>query len=198
MSTPDSFDEVIGRLCEGDQQAAAEIFRRFVGRLIPFARNRLSAQVRGKIDPEDVLQSVFRSFFIRHADGQFELEDWDGLWSLLVRITFRKCGRRIAAFAAGRRDVRREVSPLAWDEEARRQWEAIARDPMPEEAASLAETLEHLLRGLDERQRQIVTLRLQGFMIPEISQEVERTERTVHRVLAHVRERLKYLEGQVH
>ena len=51
----------------------------------------------------------------------------------------------------------------------------------------LTDTLEYLLRGLDKRERHVVTLRLQGCSVPEISIEVQRTERTVHRVLAQVR-----------
>jgi RNA polymerase sigma-70 factor, ECF subfamily len=201
MSDIDVFDEVIARLRAGDETAAEEIFRRFAERLIPLARNRLDVRLRGKFDPEDVLQSVFRSFFLRQANGQFELHDWDGLWSLLVRITLRKCGRRMAAFWTDRRDVRREVgagsSTASAGNEAGGCWEAIARDPTAEEVAILTETLEHLMMGLDDGQRQIVELRLQGFTVAEISRQVERSERSVHRSLALVRDGLKWLEGLV-
>ena len=65
MSLPDSFDDVITRLRDGDSEAATEIFHRFAARLIALARTRLDSRVRQKVDPEDVVQSVFRSFFIR-------------------------------------------------------------------------------------------------------------------------------------
>jgi hypothetical protein len=55
----------------------------------------------------------------------------------------------------------------------------------------LAETLEHLLRKLDDCGRQIVSLRLQGFTTPEISAQVGRTERTVQRVLDQVKQWLQ-------
>jgi RNA polymerase sigma-70 factor (ECF subfamily) len=190
-----SFDDVISRLHKGDKDAAAELFRHFAGRLVALARSRLSPRVRGKVDPEDVLQSVFRSFFVREAENQFELKDWDSLWSLLVRITLRKCGREIAASRADCRDVRRETSLAVGDDDSCRRWEAVARDPTPQEAAILTETLEGLMHGLDEGHRRILALRLQGYTILEISREVERTERTVQRVLSHVREGLKRIEG---
>ena len=193
----DSFDEVLRRLRAGDEEAAAEIFRRFGNRLVGLARSRLDSQVRGKMDPEDVLQSVLRSFFVRQADGQFDLGDWDDLWSLLVRITVRKCGRRVAAFRAERRDVRREVRPDIADPTTRCGWEAMAQDPSPEEVVCLTDMLESLMRGLNATQREILRLRLQGCTVPEISDRVGRTERTVHRVLTLVRERLKRAEGDL-
>ena len=41
---------------------------------------------------EDVMASVFKSFFRRHAEAPFDLSSWDSLWSLLTLITLRKCG----------------------------------------------------------------------------------------------------------
>jgi RNA polymerase sigma-70 factor (ECF subfamily) len=194
MTIAPSFDHLIARLREGDDEAAEEIFRRFAHRLVLLARSRLDRRVQGKLDPEDVLQSVFRSFFVRLADGQFDLKDWDNLWSLLVRITLRKCGRQIAALRVARRDYRRELTPLGSTVSSRDGWEGLAREPDPEEAATLADTVEWVLKGLDAKQQEIVVLRLQGHLVSEISQTVGRTERTVHRVLAHVRNALQRLE----
>src|SRR5437016_14196174 len=101
MTPPDdSFDDVMARLRAGDEAAAAAIFDRFARRLIALARARLDRLVSSKVDPEDVLQSAFRSFFLRHAEGRWDLIGWDGLWGLLARITVRKCGRRIEHFRA--------------------------------------------------------------------------------------------------
>ena len=59
MPPTESFDDVMGRLRAGEQSAAAtEIFHRFARRLIGLARTRLDDRVRGKVDAEDVLQSV--------------------------------------------------------------------------------------------------------------------------------------------
>ena len=86
-----SFDGVMADLRAGDQAAAAAVFRRFATRLAGLAGAKLDARLRGKVDPDDVLQSVYRSFFGRHAAGQFDFDGWDGLWSLLTTITVRKC-----------------------------------------------------------------------------------------------------------
>jgi RNA polymerase sigma-70 factor (ECF subfamily) len=152
--------------------------------------------VRQKVDPEDVAQSVFRSFFARQADGQFVLEDWDGLWGLLTRITLRKCHRQCERFTAGRRDVRREVSAPSPAAGCGVAWEAIAREPTPSDAAMLTELVDALMRPLDERERRILELRLQGYAVPEIGEAVGRTERTVHRVLERVRQRLERMDAE--
>jgi RNA polymerase sigma-70 factor (ECF subfamily) len=186
-----AFEALMDRLRRGDQDAAAEVFRRFARRLIGLAERRLSAQVRAKVDAEDILQSVFQSFFRRQAAGQYELDSWDSLWALLTVITLRKCGYRIRHFLAARRDVRQEAPPPAAGDESVAGWEAIAREPTPEEAALLTETVAQLFRGLDSDGRRIVEMALQGYRASEISGQVGLAERTVYRVLERVRGRLE-------
>ncbi len=94
MQPDPPFTELMRQLRAGDATAAERIFRGYARRLIGLARSRLSENVRAKTDPEDVVQSVFRSFFTRQADGQFELATWNDLWSLLATITLRKCGHK--------------------------------------------------------------------------------------------------------
>jgi DNA-binding NarL/FixJ family response regulator len=55
------------------------------------------------------------------------------------------------------------------------------------------EMVERLFRGLDERDRRIVELSLQGFKVPEISAQVGIAERTVYRQLERVKGRLERL-----
>ena len=113
MPSSDSFDALIDRLRRGDNAAATEIYERFARQLIQQAQQRLVGRLRGKADPEDVVQSVFKSLYGRLQDGQFVLPNWDSLWGLLVQITLRKCGHRVEYFHAAKRDVRNEVSPGA-------------------------------------------------------------------------------------
>jgi DNA-directed RNA polymerase specialized sigma24 family protein len=68
------------------------------------------------------------------------------------------------------------------------------REPTPDEAAILAETLDRLWQGLSEREREILALHLQGCEIPEISRRVGRAERTVRRTLELARKELGRLQ----
>lgn len=196
-STPDSsFADLMDRLRSADEQAARSVFDRFAARLVGLASRRLGTQLRQKLDPEDVVQSVFRSFFL---NGPRDLAGWDNLWSLLVVITLRKCGRRVAYFRAACRDVTREMpreggTPAGPGEgEDPAGLDPSGAEPTPEEAAILAETVERLLGRLKDWEQTVVRLSLQGVPIPEISAKINRTERTVYRVLEQVRQ---HLEGQ--
>jgi RNA polymerase sigma-70 factor (ECF subfamily) len=196
MSQDRSFDDLMARLKAGDPDAAAQVFQRFGQRLIALARSRLDRHIGPKVDPEDVLQSVFQSFFTRHVDGQFELEDWNGMWGLLTVITIRKCRRQYERFQTDRRDVRREIQTPFTASKWGVDCQAVARDPTPSEAAILAETVEQLMLHLEERERNMLALRLQGYKIPEISERVGRTERTVRRVLDRVKRQLERMRAE--
>jgi RNA polymerase sigma-70 factor (ECF subfamily) len=190
MPAEDSFAEVMARLRAGDDDATAQVFRRFTHRLIALARAHLDGRLRQKVDPEDVLQSAFKSFFLRHAEGQLTLGGWDGLWAVLALITARKCGRYVRHFHAGRRDVNAEVAP-AGGADASGVIEAFDDEPSPAEAAMLSELVEQLHRGLGPRDGEILALALQGYSAAEISSQLVRPARTVYRVLGRIKARLE-------
>jgi RNA polymerase sigma-70 factor, ECF subfamily len=195
MSVHDSFDALQARLKAGDADAAAEIFHRYARRLIALAREHLSRQLQQKVDPEDVLQSAFRTFFRRQACGEFELQDWDNLWALLSVITLRKCGHQAEYYLAMCRDVKREKAPaLAGDSMA--QCEAIAREPTPVEAVMLAETVQFLLERMMEQDREVVSLRLQDYSAEEIAASLGRPLRSVYRALERARKCLRELHAE--
>jgi RNA polymerase sigma-70 factor (ECF subfamily) len=183
------FAELMTSLRDGDPQAAEAVWERFARRLTALAATRLPDVLRGKADPEDIIQSVFKSFFARHADARLSVDSWDNLWTLLTVLTVRKCGHRVQHFQAACRDVRRETPPTDPDT-SNPAWEVAAPEPTPAEAVLLAETLNDLLQGLKPEHRTIVQLRLQGYTIEEISQLAGCTERTAYRVLEKVRARL--------
>src|SRR5262245_10583924 len=139
LSDP-SFADLMARLRAGQDDAATQVFDRFASHLVELARKHLDAQVLQKVDPEDVLQSVFRSFFARYPSGQLGgFASWDNLWAMLVVITLRKCGRQMDYFHAACRDVRREVAGQPNPDGS-----ALAGggdEPTPSEAAMLTETV---------------------------------------------------------
>ncbi len=101
-------------------------------------------------------------------------------------ITVRKCARQVERDHTARRNVEIEVSLQPASDDSATDWEPMAREPTVAQAAILAETVERLMARLDDRERQIVALSLQGCTSQEISAEVGRTERTGRRVLERV------------
>lgn len=181
-----SVELVLRRLSEGDASAACELFQRYSGQLIALAQKRLNWRLRRKLDPEDVVQSAFQSFFRLHSEGETHFENWGALWGLLSLITLRKCGRKLEYFRAVCRDVNLESSQVLNPQsltDSRADWEAIADDPTPAQAAILTETLQDVLSECTTQERRVVKLCLQGYTVAEISAEVGRSERTVQRIM---------------
>ncbi|MFM9961965.1 MAG: ECF-type sigma factor [Planctomycetaceae bacterium] len=150
---------------------------------------------KAKLDEEDVVQSVLRSFFTRQAKGTIAPRDRDHLWALLAMITARKCARQRRHFEAGRRDVRLEI-PLAkpGDSDLLSSWASIlAHEPSAEEAAILEEEVEQLLNHFGQSHRVIAQQLLEGSDVAEIKSRLSCSERTIYRVLQRLRE---YLELQ--
>ena len=192
---PDSFAEFLDRLRGGDDAAATELFGRFAHQLIALALRHIDAGLRHKVDPEDVVQSAFKSFFLRYGDGKLEVVNWNSLWGLLTLITVRKCAERAAYHRAECRDGAREVSPPRGEDAA--PWmEPFGREPTPLEAAVLSETVEELLAGLDEDERPILELSLQGYTTREISDRLGRAERTVRLLREGLRHRLERMQRE--
>jgi len=184
-----SFQRVDKQLRDGDAQAAARVYHRYVHRLLSLARTRMSNQFNPKFDPDDVVQSAFRSFFRRHADGDYELEGWNNLWSLLATITIHKCLTRAEKLSTQKRDVTREYR--AGNNTLGHHEGILSEEPTAEQMAILEETLEQLTACLTPRQRQVVFMKLERYSNEEISQMIGRTERTVSRILTQVRKQLE-------
>src|SRR5262245_19315092 len=126
--------ELLAKYQQGDEQAADELFRRYVSRLTVLARARIAPKIARRFDAEDVVLSAYRSFFVRAREGQFSLARSGDLWRLLVGIVLKKLYHQAAHHTADRRSIDRE-EPLpdggdsAWDA-----FPTAGRTPTPEEA----------------------------------------------------------------
>jgi RNA polymerase sigma-70 factor, ECF subfamily len=190
-----SFAEFLAQLQGQQDTAAQELFERFAHQLIALADRHIAAGLRCKVEPEDVVQSVYKSFFFRYGMGKVDAVNWNSLWGLLTLITVRKCAERAAYHRAERRDAAREVSFQTGDEAA--PWlDPLGREPTPLEAAMLTETVEQLLARLDEEERPILELSLQGCTTREISERLGRAERTVRLLREGVRHRLERMQRE--
>ncbi|MGE5195234.1 MAG: protein kinase domain-containing protein [Deltaproteobacteria bacterium] len=183
--------ELLAKYQAGDEQAATELFRRYVSRLTVLARARIAPRIARRFDAEDVVLSAYRSFFVRARDGQFSLTRSGDLWRLLVGIMLRKLYHQAARHTADKRSVDREQPLPSGGESA---WEAIApaiTKPTAEEAVAMAELVETFMAQLEPGSRQVVELRLQDYRIAEIAAATHRSERTVRRILEELRHRLR-------
>jgi RNA polymerase sigma-70 factor, ECF subfamily len=176
------------------RQMDAVAFEQFTRRLIGLARRHLDVRLQHKIDPEDVVQSAYKSFYLRYGEEDFGAKGTDDLWKLLALITVRKCADRVRYHTADRRDLSREAGAAAAG--GSEPWrDVLGREPTPEHAAVLAETVEQLLREIDADERPIVEMSLQGYSTREVSEQLGRAERSVRRLRERVRKQLERLQG---
>jgi RNA polymerase sigma-70 factor (ECF subfamily) len=85
MPADDAFLDLLRRVRAGDQQAAAELFRRHEPVVRRFLRVQMShPQLRRTLDSIDVCQSVFAGFFRAIRLGRYDLKTPEDLCKLLV------------------------------------------------------------------------------------------------------------------
>jgi RNA polymerase sigma-70 factor (ECF subfamily) len=190
-----SFAEFLARLHSRDDTAAQELFERFAQRLVALARRHIDAGLRHKVDPEDIVQSAYKSFFVRYGEGNLDAVGWNSLWGLLTLITVRKCADRVNYHRAECRDAAREVSPAPAEGTAS-YLEPFAREPSPLEAAVLTETVDQLFASLKADERPILEMSLQGYKTREISEQLGRAERTVRLLREYIRHRLEEMQEE--
>jgi RNA polymerase sigma factor (sigma-70 family) len=171
---------------QGNQDAARQIVDRYLDRLLTLARRRISQRLASRVDPEDIVQSVFRTFFVRLKEGQFVFDDQDDLCKLLMRITLHKTLRQVAFHKAAKRDPNLET---AHGEHHQEQLMALFdQEPTQEATVAFLDQLEHFLAQLRPQEREILEMRLQGHSNEDIAAKLGIYDRKIRRVIEHVRD----------
>jgi RNA polymerase sigma-70 factor (ECF subfamily) len=189
----ESSGDLMARWRQGDQQAAAALFARYVDRLVLLARSRMSSKVSRHLDPEDVVHSAYRTFFADAGKGRFELHRGGDLWRLLVTITLHKLQHQVEKLNTKKRAIEREQHFGSEDSLLAQHVQVLGREPSPLAALMLTDQLEELMRALDPPQRRMLELRLQGHDLEEIARACQKSEATVRRLLDRVKDRLRTL-----
>ena len=169
------------RFRDGDQAAAAQLFERYVDKLVSLAQRNLSSQLGRRIDAEDVVQSAFRSFFRGTRDGRFQLEPGQELWRLLAVMTVTKLKKQVEFHTAAKRDFQMERSPSPDDVHPIHN--RTVDEPSPADSLALVEQVDRISTQLGRDQQRIFAMRLEGYQVEEIGAAIGISERTVRRVL---------------
>ena len=179
--------EWLNDLRNGDADSARRIFEHFSQRLCRLAQRHLTSKVRQRVDEEDVVQSVFRTFFHRDSQGQFQVDHSDELWRLLVTITVRKARGIWRKNSTAARDVGREMNIEDADPN---QMVAFAHEPTVVEALVLADEIETLLVGMSERTARALELRMGGYSPSEAADLMGISRQAFYRLLDPLKQRL--------
>ena len=177
--TPDQ--ELIARFKAGSESAATELFDRYCERLMCLARRRIGQRMASRIDPEDVIQSAFRTYFSRVRNDEFKFEGETDLFRLLVRLTVNKTLRQIAHHRAAKRDPNKETGQGTGEDDIFSQ--LTAGEPPPEVEVALLDEFERFLNRLQPFDRKVLELKFHGHTTAEIAGELDSYERKIRRVL---------------
>ncbi|MCY2964120.1 MAG: sigma-70 family RNA polymerase sigma factor [Planctomycetota bacterium] len=170
-----------------EQDAATELYLRYARRLHGLATRQTSEDLKQKVDPEEIVQSVFRTFFRRAADGAYDIPQGEELWRLLLVMTLNKIRRASEYHRAKRRDYRRTMS--VGDDKI---FQHLEQSSFEDESALqlLRLVVEDLISQLPEPQSEMVRLRIEGYEVDEIATFTRRSKRTVERTLQRFRDRM--------
>jgi DNA-directed RNA polymerase specialized sigma24 family protein len=175
-----SISRLLDQLKTGDQDAAAALFRRFHKRLLGQLRHRMPKDVRSVSDEYDVALSTFNQFFRDAAEGKFHQLDRNQLWALLTTIARHKTCNLVVHHSRQRRGGRNRANPT----DAARLGEVCGPEPEPDEAVIVAEEIERLVNLLgDDSLKTIVILRMEGWSMAEVADQVNCSVRSVRRKL---------------
>lgn len=176
--------DLVAAFKAGSQSAARELFDRYCEKLMRLARRRIGQRMATRVDPEDVIQSAFRTFFVHVRNDDFTFLEENDLFKLLVRLTVNKALRQIAHHRAAKRDPGREQGQGSEATDVLRN--LTAHDPPPEVEVAVLDEFERFLEQLPEFDRRVLELRVQGHSTVEIAEALGSYDRKIRRVLERI------------
>jgi DNA-directed RNA polymerase specialized sigma24 family protein len=184
MTEASTFQDLIRRVRAGDEDAAVQLVRTYEPAIRRAARVRLvDTRLQRLFDSMDISQSVFASFFVRAALGQYELDQPEQLLKLLVAMSRKKLANRVREQGATRRDYRRDKGNMAL-----RNLTAAGDNPGREVAAQ--EFLREFRKRLSEEERQLADRRALGQSWDQIAVESGATAEALRKKLTRALNRI--------
>ena len=197
-NSSDSISEWLGQLKAGEADAAQNLWNRYSQELLRIAKKRLGTSPRGIGDEEDVALSVFGSIFRGVANGRFHhISTRDDLWWLLLTLAKRKSIDHIR-----RETSQKRHRPITSPDQTPRPGgnasaqislsDLVSSIPTPDLIVALEEQYMRLLDLLrNDELRQIAVLRITGYNVGEMAQQLNIGQRAVERKLQLIRTKWK-------
>jgi RNA polymerase sigma-70 factor (ECF subfamily) len=168
MSDESSFRDLLRRVRAGDPEAARELTQRYEPDIRRAAHRPLNdLRLRNLLDSMDICQAVLAEFFVRAADGQFELTQPEELLKLFVTMARNEVLDESRRQKAGRRDHRRQVADLS----EHCLGGLSDGGPTPSRIVSSRELIEEVSRRLSTEERDLLEQRALGREWTTLAQE---------------------------
>jgi RNA polymerase sigma-70 factor (ECF subfamily) len=180
-----SFADLVQGVRGGDEEAAAEIMRRYEPAVRRAVRYRLTdTRLRSAMDSVDICQSVMASFFLRAAAGQYEIDSAEGITQLLVGMAKKKLAMQARRHRAQKRDNRRVVGG------AIEELPISDRAHSPSRQVAAKELLGEVRRRLSDEERLLVEWRQDGIEWVDIAARLGSTPEAVRKKFTRAMDRV--------
>jgi RNA polymerase sigma-70 factor, ECF subfamily len=178
---------LLARIHAGSEGAAGAIHERYAQRLLALTLAKSSPDLKVREDAEDIVQSVFGSFFRAAQNGLYTAPEGEELWGLFLVIALNKIRAKGAHHRAAKRDIRRTVNEASPADDG-----ASFDPPSDDESAAviLRMVVDEILDRLPSSHRDVLNLRIEGYEIAEIAVKTAKSKRSVERILQEFRKRI--------
>jgi RNA polymerase sigma-70 factor (ECF subfamily) len=184
---PEPPDDLIERFCQGDPQAAQQVFVLYEPYLRMMVRRRLSDRLRAKFDSGDVVQSVWVHVLDRLRAAGLRLNGPKHVQALL-QLEVRH--RLIDRFRHYHHALDHE-QPLP---ETNQSGGPCSAQPRPSEIAQAGLLWEKMLALCPPGHQELLWLRRQGLSLVEIAAQTGMHEGSIRRILRRLARQLAFQE----
>jgi RNA polymerase sigma-70 factor (ECF subfamily) len=174
--TTEPVDPLLDRLCTGDADAAAQVFRTYEPFLRLVVRRHLPERLRAKLDSADVVQSVWADVVHGFRTAGWRFDSPAQLRAFLIKAARNRLSDHLrhnhAALERERHLGETGLGPSL-----------PARQPRPSEIAQAGDVWDKLLALCPPDHHDVLRLRRQGLRLGEIAARTGLHEGSVRRIL---------------
>jgi RNA polymerase sigma-70 factor (ECF subfamily) len=169
----DPLDDLLARLCSGDNAAAQQVFLVYEPYLRKAVRRQVPPSLRAKFDSADILQSVWADVLRGFRQAGWRFLDADHLRGFLFVATRNRLIDRVRKHqkAADREEPQGLADPLPCPQ------------PRPSEVAQASDLWDKILARCAPEHRPILRLKRQGHGLAEIARQTGLHPDSIRRIL---------------
>lgn len=194
MSEPTEFERLMAEVAAGSEDAVTQLAEIYTPYILRAVRRSLQGQVRFKLESQDVAQSLWASLLLQRGDI-VRLRTSEELIAFLTQAAKNKAIDKARYLRAQKRDVARETRFEDLNASSTNSRPSLgpplfSRDPTPSTVVGFREMWRNMLANASERDRQIVTMLLEGNTFQQVGEILSIHERTVRRTVQKLLEAL--------
>jgi RNA polymerase sigma-70 factor (ECF subfamily) len=185
---PDDFGVLLASARRGDVNALSQLTQQYEAKVRIVARVLLGPALRPYLDSMDLVQSVHRSLMLGLRQAKFDISNPDQLVALALTMVRRKAARHWRHLQR----QKRLDSGLAETSDLAMLLTSLSSPEMdPARAAQFNDSVRSLCASMDETERRMMDLRLQGHTTAEIAAALGLNPITLRVRMTRLRQRLQ-------